>query len=164
MITKEKIQNSIEARWRKRLIAYCGACIGLYVFVVLTAVINHKSLADSPGGLAFPGLVLLIPFFYEIVRYFMLFSRVENYEIYEVLLDRPTTSFWYRGCVYFTVGIDLKRGIGIFRKTKPIWSDHFLSKFKAWEYMNSKVQIAYDDEKDRMIVLGDEMDWRLTDE
>lgn len=156
MVTKEMIKNSIEAKWRKCLIAYFSGCFGLGVFIVLTVIFNDESFADMIGFLGFFVILLPLPCLYEMVRYFMLFFRHENYEIYEVLLDWPTTSLLYRGYVYFTVHIDTKSGMGGFRKTKPIWSDYRLSKFKAWEYINSKIHIAYDEDRDRIIILGTE--------
>ncbi len=159
MVTKEMIKNSMEAKWRKRFIVMFVILIAICVPFIGGIFCSDKSFADMIKSLVVSMIPLLLILLYETVRYFMLFLHRKDYEIYEVLLDRPTTSFWYRGCVYFTVDIDTKSGIGIFRKTKPLWSDYPLSKFKAWEYMNSKIHIAYDEERDKMIILGSEGDY-----
>ncbi len=159
MVTKEMIKNSMEAKWRERFVVMFAILIAICVPFILVTVGNGESLTDMIKIVGVPMIPLLLILLYETVCYFMLFLHRRDYEIYEVLLDRPTTSFWYRGCVYFTVDIDTKSGMGIYRKTKPIWSDHPLSKFKAWEYMNSKIHIAYDEERDKMIILGSEGDY-----
>lgn len=159
MVTKKMIKKSMEAKWRKRFIVMFAVLIAICVPVILGTVGNGESLADMIKILVVPMIPLLLACLYEAVRYFMLFLHCDSYEIYEVLLDKPTTSLVYRGCVYFTVDIDTKSGMGIYRKTKPIWSDYPLSKFKAWEYMNSKIHIAYDENRDRIIILGMEGDY-----
>lgn len=156
MVTKEMIKNSMEAKWRRRFVVMFVILIAICVPFIWGTVGNDESLADMIKIVGVPMIPLFLILLYETMRYFVLFLHRDSYEIYEVLLDRPTTSLLYRGCVYFTVDIDTKSGMGIFRKTKPIWSDYPFSKFKAWEYMNSKIHIAYDEERDKMIILGSE--------
>lgn len=166
MVTKEMIENSMEATLRKRNLRYL-----LIGFAILFFVYFGILLCSGP----LPKIVwitVLISFFgicggfvlYQWIRYRMLFFDREEYELYEVMLDRPTSSYLYQGYIYFTVMIETQSGMKIFRKTKAIWCDYFWSRYKAWEYMNSKIWIAYDEERDRMVVLGTEDDWRVKNE
>lgn len=159
MVTKEMIKNSMEAEWRKRD-AIILLVLPIIIFVVnigLTAGGSEKSNTLGIGywAIASGGFSL-----YFGIRYWLLFLHRESYKVYAVKLDRPTSSYIEKGSVYFTVMIETESGINIFRKTKHIWSDYFFSKFKTWEYMNSTVLIAYDEERDRLVVLRSKDDWR----
>lgn len=165
MVTKEMIENSIEGVIRKRNIRFL--LIGFTImFMVYFGILVNSGISMK---LFLPMLLLCILIFsgfvfYQWIRYRLLFSNMEAYEKYEVMLDRPTSSYYPEGSVYFTITIETKSGMRIFRKTKALWSDFFGSKYKAWEYMNAKIWIAYDEERDRLVVLGLEDDWRGTDE
>lgn len=166
MVTKEMMNNSIEATLRKRNIRILLIGFTVLFFVYLGIYIS--------SGLPFDSIffILLVLIFgicggfvlFQWLYYHSLFSNIEGYKLYEVMLDRPTASYLYKGYVYFTITIESEEGIRIYRKTKALWSDYIGSKYKVWEYMNSKVWIAYNEERDRLVVLGLEDDWRGTNE
>ncbi len=65
---------------------------------------------------------------------------------------------WRKGNIkillFFTVAITKKDGDVVYCKTKPMWSDYGGAKNKTWEYSNEKVTVAYNEERDKLIVLG----------
>ena len=159
MVTKEMIKNSMEAKYRKSHLKICLIMYGVALFGVFGVWACNEPFSELFREVGAYIVAFGLLGCYDGIRYLMLFWRRKSYGIYEVLLDRPTSSWIFKGCVYFTITIELKSGIGIIRRTKAMWSDHPFSKFKAWEYMNSKIHIAYDEERDKMIILGSEGDY-----
>lgn len=151
-MTKVNITESMEGKWRKLHIVLYSIFLFILLFVILVGVLSRFT--PLIIAVMFPAMGVTGALTYEIVQYVRLIKHVEDYEVYEVLLDRPVTSFLNRGNVYFMVGFKLKCGTTIMRKTKPIWSDFPLSLFQAWEYTNAMVDVAYDENRDRMVVLG----------
>ena len=63
-----------------------------------------------------------------------LLKNFENMQIYEVKLDNISTSYMYRGAVYYTVTINHKKV-----DTNPIFSSSFFSKHLLEDYNNKTV-------------------------
>lgn len=166
MVTKEMIENSIEATLRKRNLRFLLIGFAVLFFVYFGILLICGPLPKIIWISTLISYLCVCGGFisYQWIRYRILFLHREEYELYEVMLDRPTSSYFNQGYVYFTVMIETNSGMKVFRNTKSLWCDYFWSKYKAWEYMNGKVWIAYDEERDRLVVLGLEDDWREKDE
>ena len=80
---------------------------------------------------------------------------VKNYSkfyMYEVVLNEVSTSYFYRGAVYYCVKFE-HNGKSIYVHTSPCFSSHFLSKIKLEEYNNKKVMVLYDSDLDKVYVI-----------
>ena len=83
---------------------------------------------------------------YSKMRY--LLKNFENMQIYEVKLDNISTSYMYRGAVYYTVTINNKKV-----DTNPIFSSLFLSKHLLNEYNNKTVIGLFDESLNKFYVI-----------
>lgn len=149
MVTKRMIKESLEGQWRKSHIRfYLIGCIVVLFLALLFWWIIPKGDGERLATAIVYGPVLLaflISLLYELIRYYLLFTDLEHYEVYEVSLNRPTISYFYRSCVYCDVLIKTNKEQYYVRKTKPVFSV---------EYTNTKARIAYNEDKDKLIVLG----------
>ena len=82
------------------------------------------------------------------------FTNSDQYKIYEVTLDSPVTSYFYRGAVYYRVTFEIEGNLKETKDTKPLWSDLFFSPNKLGDYNHKKVKIGYNKETDQLIVIG----------
>ena len=75
---------------------------------------NKQVIVDSnlPLGLAEIFMFLVFGSFalYYLVRYILLFKDIDSYRKYEVILDKPNSSFNYRYFIYYTVSFTTKTG------------------------------------------------------
>ena len=162
MLTKEIIKNSLDAKWRKRQmriwLVITGIYIGVILFSALIAAAKHGDLFLSlqiTGIYAVIMLLVIAPFLiYNIWCYYSLLKDPEEYEAYEVMLDKPETSYLYRGAIYYTVRFTDKNGNGIVRDTRPLWSSGIFDPCQLADYNNKKVFVAYRESTDTLIVLG----------
>ena len=160
-LTKDDIKKSLDAKWRKKhflmfLIIYVIASL-LVFFGVHFYPSNKQVVVDSnlPLGLAEIFMFLVFGSFalYYLVRYILLFKDIDSYEKYEVILDKPNTSFNYRHSIYYTVSFTTKTGKKIIKDTAPIFSD-WGNIASLHDYNNKKVNIAYNEKNDTLIVLS----------
>lgn len=160
MLTKDIVKNSMEAKWRKEQLKLYIVIPGIFLlflaFVGLFAGLQHGDFALS---LEITGIVVLVfglmflPFvLFALYKYRALFQNLNDYEIYEVRLDHPGTSYWYRGAIYYTVTIETKAGYKV-----PLWYGGAFASFRLDEYNNKKIKIAYNEQTDEMMVLGDKL-------
>lgn len=89
---------------------------------------------------------------YSWYKIISLFKKYEKLPIYEVILDDFSTSYFYRGAVYYKVNINCN---GIIKKvdTNPYFSNSFMSVCCPSEYNNKKVVGLYDEKKDKLYVI-----------
>ena len=161
MITKETIKNSLNAKWHlHNLSTYSivGLVYGaVMLFIAIFAALMHGDfiLAISITGGIFLFFALAIsPFvIYEAHRYRSLFESIDKYEIFEARLDRPSTSYWVRGAIYYTVTFKTSDGETVTADTRPMWSSAPLARNQLSDYNNKTVTLAYDKENDRLVVL-----------
>lgn len=155
MLTDEMVKDSLELKWRKRNIKFSLIFIGVLFLVALgCCVINEFPIVF--------GLCVFLIYFlicgsfvlYEWITCLLIYKQKAEYVIYEVVFGYPEISYLAKGYDYFTVAITKKDGDVVYRKTKPMWSDYFGSKNKTWEYSNEKVTVAYNEQRDKLIVLG----------
>jgi hypothetical protein len=149
MVTKKMMKDSLEGQWRKSHIRFF--LIGCIV-ILLLALLFWWVIPNGEGEILATAivygpvlLVFSISLLYELIRYYLLFVDSEQYEVYEVSLNRPRISYFYRSRVYFDVLIKTNKEQYYVRKTKPVFSV---------DYANTKARIAYNEDKDKLIVLG----------
>lgn len=162
MLTKGMVKKSMEARWRKGQIRMYLIIFGFVeVLGLIIGFVSGIQMGDIYIALMIIGIILLVfcvvflPYvFYFLYKYLKLFKNFEEYKIYEVTLDKPYTSFMYRGAVYYTITFITEANEKITRDTRPLWSSSILASFSLEEYNNKKVKIAYNENLDGLIVLG----------
>ena len=117
-LSKDDILNSVEYQWRKhQLVLY------FYFWLIISIITIFIPLAIGITNLEYIAVVALsclgvIILIFLIFGSFMLYSyskmryllkNFENMQIYEVKLDNISTSYMYRGAVYYTVTINNKK-------------------------------------------------------
>ena len=165
MLTKDMVAASMEAKWRKDQLKMYIVIPGIFLlFIGFVGVISGLQHGDFALSLEITGIVVLVfglmflPFvLFAMYKYRALFQNLNDYEIYEVRLDHPGTSYWYRGAIYYTVTIETKDGYRVSADTKPLWSGAMFASFRLDEYNNKKIRIAYNEQTDEMMVLGDKL-------
>ena len=165
MLTKDMVKSSMEAKWRMNQLKMYIAIPGIFLlFIAFVGVISGLQHGDFALSFEVTGIVMLVfalmflPFvLFTLYKYRALFQNLNDYEIYEVRLDHPGTSYWYRGAIYYTVTIETKAGYKVSADTKPLWSGGAFASFRLDEYNNKKIRIAYNEQTDEMMVLGDKL-------
>ncbi len=161
MLTKEQVQTSIQAKWRlyqmRLYLVLLGVSIALSFFISLFSLAAHELSSENMatalfafGVMALIFLLVFVPFaLFYLYQYRILFRGLEAYTVYTVTLDRPSTSYWYRGAVFYTIRVE-NRDI----ETLPLWSSGSLAKFPLEAYNNKTVKVAYSATLEKLIVLG----------
>lgn len=166
-MSKDKLKNSIDAKWRvhqvKVFLYFSLFILVVIILVSLFGIVSHsESLTDyfevfiqTVGVTVLVYALFLAPFIiYYLYKYFKIINNQSEYEIYTVTLDNPTTSYFYRGAIYYTVKFTRGSGNKVTLDTKPCFSSGIFSKFPLEEYNNKKVEIIYYPDLDEIIVLG----------
>lgn len=162
MITKEKIKNSLSARWHLHNLRTYGVVGLIYgvimLFIAIFAALMHGDFIFAisiTGGIFLFFAIAISPFvIYEAHRYRSLFKSIDNYEPCEAMLDRPSTSYWARGAIYYTVTFKTSDGETVTADTRAMWSSAPLAPNQLEDYNNKTVTLAYDKEAERLIVIG----------
>ena len=156
-LSKDDILNSVEYQWRKhQLVLY------FYFWLIISIITIFIPLAIGITNLEYIAVVALsclgvIILIFLIFGSFMLYSyskmryllkNYENMQIYEVKLDNISTSYMYRGAVYYTVTINNKKV-----DTNPIFSSSFLSKHLLNDYNNKTVIGLFDESLNKFYVI-----------
>ncbi|MDE7385069.1 MAG: hypothetical protein K2M84_04855 [Anaeroplasmataceae bacterium] len=169
MYSQVELKHCLECRWRiKQVKYYCGILGFLFalsmIFALIAFVVNIDKVEQTGtvAGICFLTATIfivtifctLLPFIiYSFNDYKKILRLSQNSSLYKVILDHPNTSFSYRGHVYYTVRFMTEDMKSISSDTKAMWSDFFLA-FPMSEYNNKEVEILYNEEYDRVIVLG----------
>ena len=147
-LSKDDILNSVEYQWRKhQLVLY------FYFWLIISIITIFIPLAIGITNLEYIAVVALsclgvIILIFLIFGSFMLYSyskmryllkNFENMQIYEVKLDNISTSYMYRGAVYYSVTINNSKV-----DTNPIFSSSFFSKHLLEDYNNKTVIGLFD--------------------
>ena len=98
-------------------------------------------------GLIFGSVSL---FYFGKIRY--LLKNYQKFASDEVVLDRVSTSYVYRGAIYYTVTVNCD-GASKNVDTNPYFSSHFASKFNCEDFNNKKVVGLYDEEKNKFYIV-----------
>jgi ABC-type transport system involved in multi-copper enzyme maturation permease subunit len=162
MLTKEKIKSSLSARWHLHNLKSFGVIGLIYGAAMLCqATLSSYLHRDFHLAISITGIIFLVfvlgicPFvIYEIYSYKKLFKDVDMYEICEAKLDKPTTSIMRKGAVYYSLYFQLSDHINVYKDTKPMWSSGIFAQNQLEYYNNKTVEVAYDRENDRLIIIG----------
>jgi len=161
MLTKEIIKAALDAKWHLHNLKVYGVVSLIYgVIMLFIAVFSSLMHGDFVLAISITGSVFLVfalalsPFvIYEFYRYKSLFKSIESYEQGEAKLDRPSTSYWVRGAIYYTVTFKTSSGETVTVDTRPMWSSSPFAQNQLDDYNNKTVNVAYDKDSDRLIVL-----------
>lgn len=156
-LTKEEIINSVEYQWRKRQIkVYLSIFIIislLTLFIPIIIGINDFSaliisLIVWIIMMLFYGVIFACFIFYSALKIKYLLRNFNKFSVYEVELNSISTSYIYRGSVYYTVEVESHKV-----NTNPIFSSSYFSKFTLKEYNNQVVIGLYDDKLDKFYII-----------
>ncbi len=165
MLTKEQIQNSLEAKWRKSQIKTYFVIFAVFAVIFFVAMFfgiaiegfsseNLLFCIEILGILYAVYFAVLLPFIlYAWYQYRQLFQNLDTYTLYEAALDQPSTSHMYRGAVYYTISIPLASGKMLKRETKPMWSSGIFAPIPLADYNNKTIQVAYSEALDKLIII-----------
>ena len=158
--TKEDIKNSVEYRWRKT--SFCWL-LGIWAFIAVVMLFGVLIIGFDgiKFGLGFQVWLVVMGIYSAIylpfVAYYgykMLYilKHYSEFNSYEVMLDNVSTSYAYRGAVYYTVTINDE---GVTRKTStnPYFSSGIFAKFPLEDYNNKKVVGLYDSQIDKFYII-----------
>ena len=163
MLTNEKIKNSLNAKWHIHNVSTYATVLaifgGVMLFIAFCSSLMHEggfALAISITGAVFLFFLIgILPFFaYEYYKYKSLFKDIDKYELCDAKLDRPSTSYFVRGAIYYTVAFKTADGETVTADTRAMWSSSPLAQNQLEEYNNKTVTLAYDKENDRLVVIG----------
>ena len=156
-LSKDDILNSVEYQWRKhQLVLY------FYIWLIISIITIFIPLALAITDLEYIVINMLswlgyIIFMLIIFGPFMLYSyrkmryllkNYENMQIFEVKLDNISTSYMYKGAVYYTVTINDKKV-----DTNPIFSSSIFSKHLLEDYNNKTVIGLFDETLNKFYVI-----------
>ena len=159
--TKDDIKNSVEYGWRKNTVTWL---VG--VSAVIYAVMFFAMLIPALSDIRHIGLslriwltiaafytVMLLPFVaFYIYKMVYLLEHYTEFNSHEVMLDNISTSYAYRGAVYYTVTINYD-GVARQVNTNPYFSSGFFAKFVLEDYNNKKVVGLYDSQMDKFYIV-----------
>lgn len=160
-LSKEEIKLSVDYIWRKHLfkthLIIWGAIELCTLFLsTVRGLFDREVLEIGLSIFAMLSTVYSLIFIPIIIYYgYKMNYLVKNYNkfyMYEVVLNEVSTSYFYRGAVYYCVKFE-HNGKSIYVHTSPCFSSHFLSKIKLEEYNNKKVMVLYDSDLDKVYVI-----------
>lgn len=161
MVTKEILKNSIEAKWRKHqrnIYIICGiAILFISCFIIVPLELHEFGIIDmlkSALLICMPVFIIFIPtiIYYSIV-YKNTYKVLDDYKIYEVVLDKPSPSFWYKHSFYYKISFKTEDGTIKSFDTNAMFGNIF-SPNSIEDYNNQKIKIAYSGKYDKIIILG----------
>lgn len=159
--TINEIKNSVEFQWRKSQVKLYLAiwliivCATIF-FPIIVCVRDYELLVVGivswlcvivVCGLIFWSSAL---FSYSKMRY--LLKNYQRFNSFEVVLDKVSTSYAYRGAIYYTVTV-IDEGLSKKVDTNPYFSSFLMSKFSCEDFNNKKVVGLYDDEMNKFYVV-----------
>ena len=96
---------------------------------------------------------IFLPFIaYYCYKMVYLLKHYEDFYSYEVILDNVSTSYAYKGAVYYTVTV-CDEGISRQVSTNPYFSSSIFAKFALEDYNNKKVIGLYDSEREKFYIV-----------
>lgn len=156
-LSVDEIKNSVEYQWRKHHIKInlyiwlLISCITLFIPFVI-AIKNFEYIGTGLiawiGFVVFYGLIIGAFILYYVHKNKYLLKNYKNFNTYEVFLDKLSTSFAYKGAIYYKVNVDGRQV-----DTNPYFSNMFLSKFSPEDFNNKKVLGLYDEEMDKFYII-----------
>ena len=158
--TEEDIKNSVEYGWRKTSFCWLLGIWAVIAVVMLFGVLIIGFDDIKPGmGLQVWLIVMSIysVIYLPFVAYYghkMLYilKHYAEFNSYEVMLDNVSTSYAYRGAVYYTVTIN-DEGVTRQVSTNAYFSSSMFAKFTLEDYNNKKVIGLYDSQMDKFYII-----------
>ena len=158
--TKEDIKNSVEYQWRKTSFCWLLVIWAVIAVVMLFSVLiigfnNIKAGMGLQVWLIVMAIysAIYLPFVaYYGYKMLYILKRYTEFNSYEVMLDNVSTSYTYRGAVYYTVVINCE---GETRQvcTNAYFSSSIFAKFTLEDYNNKKVLGLYDDQRGKFYIV-----------
>ena len=159
--TREDVKSSVEYQWRKSSFTWL---FGLWM--VITVVMFLGTFIMSFGDIEYVGLSfqiwLIVTLLYSAVflpfavfycyKMIYLLKHYEEFNSYEVILDNVSTSYAYRGAVYYTVTVN-EEGKARQVSTNPYFSSSIFAKFTLEDYNNKRVIGLYDNKMDKFYII-----------
>lgn len=160
-LAKEDIKNSVEFRWRKSQLLWLLGILTI-IAVVMFLVLVLTSLDDLKQFTLMIKCWLIVVATYSILlfplvlyyAYKMMYilKHYKQFDLYEVVLDNVSTSYAYRGAVYYTVTIyENKTAKRVC--TNPYFASRVFANFALEEYNNKKVIGLYDNNLDKFYII-----------
>ncbi len=159
--TKEDIKNSVEYQWRKTSAKWLFG-----IWAVIAVVMLFGTLIMSFDDIKYIGLsfqiwlivmaiysAIYLPFVaYYGYKMLYILKHYEQFNSHEVMLDNVSTSYAYRGAVYYTVTVN-EDGYTRQVTTNPYFSSSMFAKFTLEDYNNKKVIGLYDSQMDKFYII-----------
>lgn len=165
--TKEEIKSSVEYRWRMH---DCKFMLIVNALIVIASLFNALDLESSGSNdismsdkfissitecliTILYSEVILLPFaVYYVTKAHYLLSSYMKFKAYEVILDHPSKSYFFRGMFRYKVPIKYKsKTINV--DTNACFSNSFLAIHSLKEYNNKKVIGLYDNKKNLFYII-----------
>lgn len=156
-LSKEDIINSVEYQWRKHQIKLyfyiwiLTSVLTLFVpFIVSLKDLSILGFAMIPwlGIITLCGIIFGCAILYSFNKERYLKNNYKKFTACEVKLDKVSTSYMYRGAVYYSVVVDSRKV-----DTNPIFSSSIYSKFLLEEYNNKTVIGLFDEELNKFYII-----------
>ena len=160
-IRVEEIKESVEYNWRKNqiLILLYAWLLTAGISLLVPFAVSIDSIELIGMGfliwlfwMMFIGLFIFVAILFYLNKNRYLLKNYQNFNAYEVVLDRFSTSYAYKGAIYYTVNI-LGNGVRKNVDTNPYFSSTIFSKFSPEEYNNKKVIGLYDDNLEKFYIV-----------
>lgn len=149
-----RLKDSVDYRyWRKQFLLMAGILGGGFLLMLL-AVVPAMTEGDEGNAAAIMGLFFIAMVYLGLIAYFAyqwleMFLHINSYTFCEVMLDHP--HLHGRGAVSFSVEVTDRRGNKLTKETSKMFHSEAEPYFE--EYNNQKVQVAYNEETDRIVVI-----------
>lgn len=165
MVTKEDVKRTLDCVYIRKQIKFASILFVIFELILLITLISEYSgdIKATLFSIVFFSVVVVLFFGVPIIcllcKYRSIVNNYEKYDEYEVVLDTPKwvkfqggirSGRAYRYIVTFTT----KNNQTITTKTRALWSDGALQVFDKFHYDGRKVKILYDEQKDKVYVLG----------
>lgn len=151
----ERLKNSVQYRYDRRQFLIFAGVFGVILLLILFMFFALWSASQEVDALLLLMLELLAPLIlivYFAFRWLDIFTHIDSYIFCRVRLDHPHTQ--YRGGVSFTVEFTDRHGKILRRDTAAMFSSDWEPTLE--EYNNQTVLIGYNEETDRVVVIGRE--------
>ena len=149
-----RLKDSVDYRyWRKQFLLMAGILGGAFLLMLL-AVVLVMTEGDEGNAAAIMGLFFIAMVYLGLLAYFayqwlVIFLHINSYTFCEVMLDHP--HLYGRGAVSFSVEVTDRRGKKLTKETSKMFHSEAEPYFE--EYNNQKVQVGYNEETDRIVVI-----------
>ena len=161
-LTNDDIKQSIDYQWRMHQANISFLILGIIMLFILLSPIftllkyplesDFSVILWTYLSLTLFYLVLFLPIpLYQIIKAKSLLKNYKSYIKVAVMLDQPSTSFLYKGSIYYSVKIK-ENDVNNVVDTKPYFSSSLLSKFDMKSYNNIEVIGLYDKEKNKIFI------------